>query len=73
MEINSKKGKVMRESETASSILPLSPTKPGARIGIITGIKISIKTTNKPTKQAKTEIDFAAKRRACFRSSQASF
>ena len=63
----------MRESSVASSILPESLLKPGAKTEITQGIKNSINSTKIPTKKARAEMALAANTTACFLSSQTSF
>ena len=73
IEINSKKGKVIRESSIANDIFSGLSANPGANMATTQGMSHSTKITNKPTKKAKTEMDLAANKMACFLSSQTNF
>ena len=59
IDTRSRKGKVMRESVIARSIIPPFSAKPGARIRTTQGMKISIRITKNARKKARTEMALA--------------
>ena len=73
IDINNKKGKVIRESSVANSIFLKLSLKPGAKTVITHGIANSTNNTKSPTKKQSADIALAAKRMACFLSSHTSF
>ena len=56
IDTKSKKGKTILDKKEASSILPASLTKPGAKTTTIYGINSSISKTKKPKTNTKTEM-----------------